>query len=363
MTQASQSVGSATTTVEGSTDLETRTVATARESARLLALDFTKGTLVLIMVLYHWVNYFVGFNWPYYRYLRFLTPSFIFVTGFLISKVYLLRGGQGRALSKRVMVRAAKLFTVFIVLNAGRFLLFVLSSRGAAVVDPLNRTSLAAVFVFGDVSSGLTSKIAAFYILVPISYLLALSSILIPAHRAWRYAIHASCALCVVGVICFYASGYECFNLELVVVGLVGALIGMLPMECVNRAVDHPLALAVAYGGYVVAITVWNVPFPLLIIGVCLSVGAIYWAGLRGENGGTRQGIILLGKYSLFGYIGQIAILQALSASLKHVEVWRLAQAISFVGSFALTIGSVEVLDRLRLRSTAVDRAYRAVFA
>ena len=53
------------------------------KSQRIPALDFTKGTLVLIMVLYHWVNYFIGNQWGYYRYLRFLTPSFIFITGFM----------------------------------------------------------------------------------------------------------------------------------------------------------------------------------------------------------------------------------------------------------------------------------------
>src|SRR4029077_598346 len=51
---------------------------------RIPALDFTRGTLVLIMVLYHWLNYFVTADGTIYKYLRFLTPSFIFITGFLI---------------------------------------------------------------------------------------------------------------------------------------------------------------------------------------------------------------------------------------------------------------------------------------
>ena len=47
--------------------------------------------LVLFMVLYHWLNYFVTPFGDMYKYLRFLTPSFIFITGFLISNVYLER--------------------------------------------------------------------------------------------------------------------------------------------------------------------------------------------------------------------------------------------------------------------------------
>src|SRR5580704_5753793 len=61
----------------------------SRKAQRIPALDFTKGALVLIMVLYHWLNYFVGPQADIYRYLRFLTPSFIFITGFLVSGVYL----------------------------------------------------------------------------------------------------------------------------------------------------------------------------------------------------------------------------------------------------------------------------------
>src|SRR5207302_5956026 len=54
-------------------------VATASKTHRLPALDFTKGALVLFMVLYHWLNYFVSTEGDFYRYLRFLTPSFIFI--------------------------------------------------------------------------------------------------------------------------------------------------------------------------------------------------------------------------------------------------------------------------------------------
>ena len=55
------------------------------------AIDFTKGALVLFMVLYHWLNYFLGPHGQYYDYLRFLTPSFIFITGFMISQIQLHR--------------------------------------------------------------------------------------------------------------------------------------------------------------------------------------------------------------------------------------------------------------------------------
>src|ERR1700684_2664750 len=85
------------------------------KSQRIPALDFTKGALVLLMVLYHWVNYFIGPQWAYYKYLRFLTPSFIFITGFMISSVYLSKyAAADPRLSKRLFSRGLKLMAIFL---------------------------------------------------------------------------------------------------------------------------------------------------------------------------------------------------------------------------------------------------------
>ena len=71
------------------------------------------------MVLYHWLNYFLGPHGQYYDYLRFLTPSFIFITGFMVSQIQLRRyENSGRSLPKRLFVRGFKLLIVFVVLNA-----------------------------------------------------------------------------------------------------------------------------------------------------------------------------------------------------------------------------------------------------
>src|SRR5689334_8721443 len=97
-------------------------MATSSKSNRISALDFTKGALVLIMVLYHWINYFYGPSDN--RYLRFLTPSFIFITGFLISNVYLTKYGLSNPqLPKRLIQRGLKILGVFAVLNLTRNLL------------------------------------------------------------------------------------------------------------------------------------------------------------------------------------------------------------------------------------------------
>lgn len=71
---------SQSTTSENQPDKQP-TAVRGSDVGRIPALDFTKGALVLTMVLYHWLNYFVGVTGYYYRYLHFLTPSFIFITG------------------------------------------------------------------------------------------------------------------------------------------------------------------------------------------------------------------------------------------------------------------------------------------
>src|SRR5438552_8878065 len=90
---------------------------TSTKINRISALDFTKGALVLFMVLYHWLNYFVATEVDIYRYLRFITPSFIFITGFLISNVLLLKHPIGDLrFPRRLIQRGLKLTGLFILL-------------------------------------------------------------------------------------------------------------------------------------------------------------------------------------------------------------------------------------------------------
>src|SRR5277367_1026838 len=114
--------------------LSVEATASAPKAQRISALDFTKGALVLIMVLYHWINYFIGSQWEYYRYLRFLTPSFICVTGFMISNVYLSKyDASDPRLPKRLFTRGLKLLAVFLVLNLAR--VFIVPAVGTGVVS------------------------------------------------------------------------------------------------------------------------------------------------------------------------------------------------------------------------------------
>jgi peptidoglycan/LPS O-acetylase OafA/YrhL len=331
---------------------------------RIAALDFTKGTLVLIMVLYHWINYFIGPQWPYYFYLRFLTPSFIFITGFMISHVYLAKyDAADPRLPRRLFVRGLKLMAIFILLNVARVFIVPILHAGALVNDPLDLKNIFTVFVSGNLSV-VSGKLVSFSILVPISYLLMFSGMLMFPYRVFRHTFHAVCVSLLSSVLILRLIGAQSQNLEFVTIGMLGVLTGFLPIVAINKWVLHPYMLAFAYACYTVAITFWNVPFPLLVVGVYLSLMVIYWFGARGgESAVIAKKIILLGKYSLFGYISQMVILQILSAGFHFVNLGVAVLGISFVAAFTFTILSVEVMDRARARVAVMDKLYKAVFA
>jgi len=336
----------------------------APQTTRIPALDFTKGALVLLMVLYHWINYFIGPQWEYYFYLRFLTPSFIFITGFLVSNVYLAKyTATDPRLAKRLFTRGFKLLLIFLSLNILRLFIAPVLGSAALVRTSFSASDYFSVFVSGNLPV-VGSKLASFSILVPISYLLMFSGILMVPYRKYKYTFHFVCAFLILCVLVLGLNGERSYNLEFLTIGMLGVVTGFLPTTTINSVIRHPFMLVAAYVCYDIAITIWNVPFPLLVVGVFLSVMAIYVIGNLGSKSGiVKSQVILLGKYSLFGYIVQIAILQLLRAGFRLVDygVWVLVT--SLIAAFILTLVSVQLVDRARARNARVDTLYRAVFA
>jgi peptidoglycan/LPS O-acetylase OafA/YrhL len=351
-------------TILSSVKVDLRTAVGSFKPERNPALDFTKGALVLIMVLYHWVNYFIGPQWEHYQYLRFLTSSFIFITGFLISSVYLSKYAPADPrLSKRLFTRGLKLLAIFLALNAARTFIVPMLGTGVVVQNPLDPSNIFRIFVSGKFPV-VGGKLAVFTILVPISYLLMLSAVLMIPYRFYKYTFHIACALLLLSIAVLAFTNMKSTYLESVTIGMVGVLAGFVPIKEIDDRVRHVYVLAFAYACYTIAITIWNVPFPLLIVGVTLSLMVIYRIGTSGGESGTiRTRIILLGKYSLFGYISQIAILQILSAGFRLADLHPVALVLSFLAAFILTILSVEILDRARAKAAALDRLYKGVFA
>jgi hypothetical protein len=334
-------------------------VATVTGPARIVALDFTKGTLVLIMVLYHWLNYFMGPVGFIYRYLRFLPPSFIFITGFLISHVYLSRShltaGQ---LARRLAARGFKILVVFAFLNLIK--LAVIPDSRNAFVQYLSSRTLTAVYITGSFG---TNKAAAFSVLVPIGYLLVLSAGLILAREVYRHIFHLICAMALFCTFLLDSHGFNSANLQLITIGLLGVSSGYIAIGEINRFAIFPYILIGAYGCYLSIITLWEVNYPVQILGVSLTLMLIYSLGLRYDLGRLGQLTVLMGHYSLFAYIAQIAVVQLLYNGLRRFAFTPGVLALSFLLACVLTMLSVTIMDGARRRARPVDVLYKTIFA
>jgi hypothetical protein len=326
-------------------------------TGRNVALDFTKGFLVLLMVVYHWFNYFVGQS-EIYKYIRFLTPSFIFITGFIVSNIYFTKYDvHNPRLPAGLAIRALKIIAVFVALNV------VVSAAvpGYGTIHP----TIIRLFVnhfLGVVTPGV--KDAAFTVLMPIGQLLLLSAVLIFVYRLSRYVVHVFCALAFAIVIFLRMSGTSNPNAELIAIGSLGMVLGMVPLARLIRIVNRPLLLAVAYVLFDLAVSRWGEAYILQVLGVCLSISVIYVIGAsRWAATWLGKVVVLLGKYSLFGYISQIAILQVLHRVLTTNSLGASRFATSFLLAFVLTTCSVMLLSAARQRSGAIDRSYKFIFA
>jgi peptidoglycan/LPS O-acetylase OafA/YrhL len=331
--------------------------------SRIPELDFIKGMLVLTMVLYHWLNYFVSPQGHIYNYLRFLTPSFIFISGFLISHIYFSNQNvTDPTISRRLLQRGLKILAIFIFLNALRGFI-IPDSRSGFVPEPWSIRNLIAIYATGNVSVG-GSKVAIFPILVPIGYLLLLSAGLAIVSRYYKYTFQSACLFFTLSVVILGLMGLEYGNLEHLTIGLIGVTLGYFPAHRLTGFVRHQRVLVTFYVVYIVIVSVWTVAYPIQVVGVFLNIMLIYLFSLRTREQVGSEHVALLGKYSLFGYIAQIAVLQMLYRGLQPLKLENATLVvISFVSAFALTILSVEVLDRVRRRTVLVDRLYRAVFA
>src|SRR3954471_1262204 len=100
-----------------SASIDATTPAVRPRSTRITALDWTKGALIVCMVVYHAINY-SAFRPLAFRYLAFLPPSFIFVAGFLVGQTYASKYDLSRtAPYRRLIVRGLKILILFTVFN------------------------------------------------------------------------------------------------------------------------------------------------------------------------------------------------------------------------------------------------------
>lgn len=324
--------------------------AESARSGRINALDWTKGMLVLFMVVYHGINYSV-FRPVAFQYLAFLPPSFILIAGFIVGHVYAAKYDL-KSLTPylRLGVRGLKLLVLFALLNLAfiivreRSLYHGFWEFGVRFED---------IFLLGN------GRVGIFEVLLPIAYFLLLAPLLLWSRRYTWLGVPVVAA--VLFALCLFV---DSDNLGFLCVGVIGMAIGLIPMNRIEwLARKWPLVLLL-YGVYRLISFRFGETFPVQTTAAVVSVLLLFAIGLRTDstNWLGRQ-IVVLGNYSLFAYLAQIPLLRVLAKLWGGQPDAPVSVALLILLASGLLWVLVLGVDRLRKESRPVDTSYRAVFA
>jgi peptidoglycan/LPS O-acetylase OafA/YrhL len=328
-------------------------VNTATAPSRDEALDFAKGALVVLMLVYHWLNRFVGVEGDAYRYIRFISPSFIFMSGFVVSRVYLTKYSHGsKTVAHRLLRRGFKLICLFVALN------LILAIPEVVHTGAWSEwaTKMMSVSIWGEGKAAFTILLSIGYFLVATPLVLFVSTRLrVPLMAVAAGAITASWVASVVG--------RSNLHLEFLSMGLIGLAAGAAGNVYALSVRPSAMALAVAYALYLAATAAWNVIFPVQVIGVCVNVLVLYRLGLGLSGAASTRWVVTLGQYSLVAYVVQIVILRLLRLGVAGTHLSLATLALTFAIALLWTVGSVQLVALLRDRTALGNRLYRTVFA
>ncbi len=322
-----------------------------------MGLDVVKGVLVLLMILYHWLNYFVGPRGDFYKYLRFITPSFIFLAGFLVAHLYLRKyNAVDPRLRWRLFQRGLRLLALFLGLNVAGILALNHFGPDAGREVAAFFANTHQVFVAGNGNPG------AFAILVPISYLL----MFLAAHL-WlsggrpRFDWALGTGLFVLIYFLRQAGVLEGY-LELFTFGILGMVCGRATPEMLQRLGARRFEVFCLWICYLVWLSEWNEILPMQVLGVLATLGLLFaWGAHCAGTSWWMRRLMILGAYSLPAYIVQIGVLIILERLLPR-SLGGARLVVSFPATVALTVLAIETTVWLRQRMRAADSAYRFVF-
>jgi hypothetical protein len=314
-----------------------------------------KGALVLFMVVYHTINY-SPFQSLSFQYLSFLPPSFILIAGFVVGQVYAAKYDlKSIGPYLRLAVRGLKLLLIFAVLNLGYFILLK-HGLESGLREFGNRTS--AMFLSGNGRNGI------FEVLLPIAYFLMIAPVLL-----WTASFSSLTAPLAGGVFfltCAVAQslGYESKNLELLSVGVIGMSLGAIPMAAIHRLGARWSVVVGLYIAYRLCAAIFGEQYVVQTLASVATILVLYCiaAHLRPDSL-SFAGLVLLGQYSLLGYLVQIAALQLAVRLAGGKFQGTLALPLWIAAIAGLTLGSVLAVRLARKKNAALDRLYRLVFA
>jgi hypothetical protein len=139
---------------------------------------------------------------------------------------------------------------------------------------------------------------------------------------------------------------------------------GLLSMKTINRVASNWLPVLLLFVAYRLCSYTFGESYAVQTFGAAISVLFLYCCGLHLDTDSWlgRQ-MVTFGKYSLFSYLAQIAVLRAVvKLSGGKPNHWVGVLVVAAVTT-ALLFLSVQAIHALRQRSRVVDATYRTVFA
>lgn len=338
-------------------DLIKFSMAVNQISNRDLYLDFVKGFLVITMVIYHTMNYFSTANWEKYAYIRFVTGSFVFISGYIVSTFYEGKYGKDKiGICKRLIVRGLKLLIIFTSLTLLANLVGIESYKKWVQFSPQQYfDNLGAIYIWGN------SRAATFPMLVPISYLLIISPVYFILYGIRKPVITA---ILLLGFSCSFLR-LESRILYFGIIGLVGLSVGALvKLEGLYGIKNR---LIILFCLFICFSIMRYLERNLLMysLGILVVLKLVYdFAKTLNVRNQINQVVILFGQYSLVCYIMQIVFLQGLFRMLRNGR-WGLGyETISiFVVTNMFLIGLCISLRWCRGRYRWIDKVYKVIFS
>lgn len=325
---------------------------------RIHEIDFTKGILIIFMVLYHSLNY-LSYGSSRYNYLAFLPPSFIMISGFIITHIYLPKyGSDTKKLNTRLVVRSLKLFLIFIFLNLLARMIFSVNHYGIPLNFDVFYKEWFAIYLVGS------TRMLSFEILLPISYILLISTFVLRLQSATRYFI--SFFAIIIFSVCILTKYYDhsIYNLNMVSFGVIGMLIGQLPINLINGFAISGIKLLFLCVLYVGLASIFGDTYIMQMFFTVTSLLIIYAVGIRTDlSNWLPKQTILLGQYSLLSYIIQILYLQLLFFVFKYLDIDKTNTILTFTTINILMWGTVFIVNHARQKYRYIDLLYKVVFA
>ena len=170
------------------------------------------------MIIYHTMNYFSNAKPEHYGYIRFISGSFIYISGYIIAIFNETRYLDNRSrITKRLFIRGIKLALIFTALN------LAISLTGIGSPNKIHFSVAQYVNNIIDIYVKGTPRIAAFQILLPISYLLIISPVCLFFSKYKTALISLVIAIAIQSI---FMDIYSAI-FELGIVGLIGFCSGI----------------------------------------------------------------------------------------------------------------------------------------